>query len=132
MSVGTTDKLVVTVTPLNRQGRSGRPARTVLTTDHIVPDRKTAAQRLAGSARLAGEDRVVAQAVCPDVTMCTGAVKVVHGDEVLGMQNFTVPPDMADRVVVPLRGRGTVGGPVRVLVTVDQLGQVAAATRRVS
>lgn len=132
LSVGTTDKLVVTVTPLNRQGRSGRPARTVLTTDHIVPDRKTAAQRLAGSARLAGKDRVVAQAVCPDVTMCTGAVKVVHGDEVLGMQNFTVPPDMADRVVVPLRGRGTVGGPVRVLVTVDQLGQVAAATRRVS
>ncbi len=127
LSVGTTDRMRVTVTPITWQDRAGRRARRTLDTKDVVSDADQSARRLASHARRNGRV-IVSRLACPPEVSCSGSLQVRSGSKRLGTKRFVVPPDMTDRVrlVLPQSARGRLS----VVARVSTPDQVARAVRR--
>ncbi len=134
--IGTSGRMRVIVTPRNPQGRAGKPARTTIDTDDIVPNRRRAAGRLVRSARLAAGPAVLLNPVCPEGGSCEIRVRVRRGKRLISSGRLDLPPDMTDRMKLRLprpihtrvrKGRNVRG--LRLIGTVKQLD--GKATRRI-
>lgn len=130
LSVGASQRLVVSIRALNREGRPGPATRQVLRTDRLVPDARTATRRLLRSADVVAGSLVV-HAACPDGAACNDVVVVRRAGREVGRLSFGVPADMTDRLVIPLRGRATAGQRLRVRAKVHAVGRAAVARSRV-
>jgi hypothetical protein len=117
----------VRVFAINTQDRAGAAAVRRIDTDKIVPSLGAAARRTADSATWNGGRRLFVDAPCPDGGSCAGVLRVVSDGRTVGRTNFTVPPDLTDRVLLRLDSRPRADSRVVVRLTQSESQRVARA-----
>lgn len=128
LPVGTSGHMTVQVTAVNAQNRSSEAVTRRLDTDNLVPTLKAAARDAVTGGRLGGAREVTLDVPCPDGASCRGVATVERKGRTVGATRFTVPPDLTDRVAVPLTDRAQ--GRLTLTVSLHQPGEGATATRR--
>jgi hypothetical protein len=129
LHVAASERMRVSVTPVNAQDRRGPRTSRSFDTERIVKSRGAAARKLVRGARLTPRGRLLANPVCPPDGSCIVRLAATRGGRVIAAERMRLPADMSDRIAVKLPKRAARKG-VTARGVISQVEGTARASRR--